>query len=137
MPSPTTSASRIAHASPVPAHTTLGFDGATASAPMACTSALSNTGTNRCPPSVDFHTPPDAEPTYHTAVSPGTPVIEAMRPPPAGPRSSKPTGDAFTVGLGCGTPPRGALAIAATSGRTVHADASRPKRLYRIREIRR
>jgi hypothetical protein len=40
-----TSASRIAHASPVPAQTTFGFDADTASAPIACTDWLSNTGT--------------------------------------------------------------------------------------------
>src|SRR5487761_2073058 len=76
-PSPITSASRMAHASPVPAQTILGSDGATASAPMACTGSLSNTGPKLWPPSTDFHTPPDAEPRYQTAVSPGTPLIEA------------------------------------------------------------
>ena len=62
MPSPMTSLSRIAHASPVPAQTTFGSDGATASAPIAATGMLSDTGTQRPPPSVVFHTPPDAAP---------------------------------------------------------------------------
>jgi len=55
--------SRIAHASPVPAHTVDGSDGATASAPMAATGWLSKTGVQRIPPSVVFHTPPDEAPT--------------------------------------------------------------------------
>src|SRR5471032_1233434 len=84
-PSPNRSASRIAHASPVPAHTIDGLDGATASAPMACTGILSDTGRNVAPLSLDFQTPPDAAPTYHTLASPGTPVIAENRPPSAGP----------------------------------------------------
>src|SRR5512146_2786005 len=84
-PSPIRSASRIAHASPVPAHTVDGLDGATASAPIAWTFIESNTGRNVAPLSTDFHMPPDAAPTYHTRRSPGTPVIDAMRPPSAGP----------------------------------------------------
>ena len=62
MPSPMTSLSRMAHASPVPAQTTLASDGATASAPMAATGMESETGVHRMPPSVVFHTPPDAAP---------------------------------------------------------------------------
>src|ERR1044071_8460614 len=85
-PSPMRSASRMAHASPVPAQTIEGFDGATASAPIACTFIESKTGRNVAPLSTDFQTPPDAAPTYHTRRSPGTPVIAAMRPPSAGPR---------------------------------------------------
>ena len=57
-----TSLSRIAHASPVPAQTMLESDGATASAPMAVTAKASDTGVHRTPPSVVFHTPPDAAP---------------------------------------------------------------------------
>ena len=85
MPSPITSASRIAHASPVPAQTWFGSDGATASAPIACAGCLSKTGENVLPSSVDFHTPPDAAPTYQMRTSPGTPVIDATRPPNDGP----------------------------------------------------
>ncbi len=62
MPSPITSLSRIAQASPVPAHTMLGSDGATASAPIAATGMLSDTGVQWPPPSVVFQTPPDAAP---------------------------------------------------------------------------
>jgi hypothetical protein len=46
---------------------------------------LSETGRNVAPLSIDFHTPPDAAPTYQTLGSPGTPVIDAKRPPSAGP----------------------------------------------------
>src|SRR5689334_8623406 len=84
-PSPARSASRIAQASPVPAHTIDGFDGATARAPMACTGMLSETGRNVAPLSTDFHTPPDAAPKYHTRGFPGTPLIAETRPPSAGP----------------------------------------------------
>ena len=49
--------SRIAHASPVPAHTIFGSDGATASAPMAATGSSSKIGAQRLPPSRRF---PDA-----------------------------------------------------------------------------
>ena len=80
-----TSASRIAHASPVPAHTMFGLDGATASAPIACTAMESKTGLNVAPLSLDFQMPPEAAPRYQTRVSPGTPVTAENRPPPAGP----------------------------------------------------
>src|SRR6185312_12943147 len=92
MPSPWRSASRIAQASPVPAQMMLGLDGAIASAPIACTGMLSETGRNVAPLSADFHTPPDAAPTYQTRLLPGTPVIAAMRPPSAGPSSWKRNG---------------------------------------------
>ena len=62
-----------------------GFDGAIASAPIACTGMLSDTGRNVAPLSTDFQIPPDAAPRYHTREFPGTPVIDAMRPPSAGP----------------------------------------------------
>src|SRR5215472_1759802 len=61
-PSPVTSMSRIAHASPVPAHTMFGELCATASAPIAATSMLSEIGRQFEPPSVVFHTPPDDAP---------------------------------------------------------------------------
>src|SRR6185437_2235397 len=95
-----TSASRIAHASPVPAHTVPGSDGAVASAPIACTSILSNTGTKVRPLSLDFHTPPDAEPMYHVRGSPATPDTEAMRPPFAGPMYSKANGSVSSPRFG-------------------------------------
>src|ERR1041384_5492487 len=84
-----TSASRIAQASPVPAQTMDGLDGATASAPIAWTGVLSNTGVLVTPPSVLFHTPPDAEPKQSVSESPGTPATAEMRPPPAGPMNRK------------------------------------------------
>src|SRR5438094_5866943 len=80
-----TSGSRIAHASPVPAQTMFGFDGATARAPIACTGIESKTGRNVTPLSLDFQMPPEAAPTYQTRGLPGTPVIAENRPPPAGP----------------------------------------------------
>src|SRR5581483_6751380 len=85
MPSPITSLSRIAHASPVPAHTTLASDGATASAPIAATGIESDTGFHRMPPSVVFHTPPDAAPAYYVKGSPATPATDAIRLPTTGP----------------------------------------------------
>ena len=75
----------MAQASPVPAHTIEGLDGATASAPIACTFMLSKTGRKVAPLSTDFHTPPDAAPRYQTRASPGTPVMAEIRPPSAGP----------------------------------------------------
>ena len=56
------SLSRIAQASPVPAHTVFGSDAATASAPMAATGWLSKMGEKVAPLSVDFQMPPDAAP---------------------------------------------------------------------------
>src|ERR1017187_6199981 len=85
MPSPITSASRIAHTSPVPAQTMFGSDGATAIAPIACAVILSKTGTNVLTSSTDFQTPPEAEPRYQVRTSPGTPVMDATRPPNDGP----------------------------------------------------
>ncbi len=48
--------------SPVPAHTTLGAEGATASSPTDGTPALSKTGSQLEPPSVVFQIPPAAAP---------------------------------------------------------------------------
>src|SRR6478735_5148655 len=84
-PSPIRSASRIAHASPVPIQTIDGLEGATAIAPIAWTGKLSEIGRNVAPLSIDFHTPPDAAPRYQTRGLPGTPLIAEMRPPSAGP----------------------------------------------------
>src|SRR4051812_17712605 len=86
-PSPKTSASRIAHASPVPAQTCAWSEVETARAPIACTDMLSEIGAKVAPESLDFHTPPDAAPTYQVLRSPGTPLIDANRPPLAGPSS--------------------------------------------------
>src|SRR5574338_1322891 len=104
-----TSASRIAHASPVPAHTTFGLDGDTASAPIACTDWVSKTGTYVAPLSLDFQTPPDAAPRYHVLGSPTTPAMAAMRPPATGPRNWKRSGSCGGAALGR----RGGCAIAA------------------------
>src|ERR1039457_5901078 len=51
------------HASPVPTQTICEFEGSTVTAPIDCTSVLSNTGLNVVPPFTDFHKPPLAEPT--------------------------------------------------------------------------
>src|SRR6185312_3261480 len=88
-PSPVTSISRIAHASPVPAHTMLGELGATARAPIAATSWSSKMGRQFDPPSVDFQMPPEDAPAYHVFGSPGTPDTAATRLPAAGPRKRK------------------------------------------------
>jgi len=56
------SMSRTAQASPVPAQTMFGLLCATASAPMACDVSLSKVGFHVVPPSLDFHTPPEAAP---------------------------------------------------------------------------
>src|SRR5512139_4335094 len=49
--------------SPVPTQTVSGSFGSSATAPIDCTGCLSKTGLNVVPPSCDFQTPPDAEPT--------------------------------------------------------------------------
>src|SRR3977135_3724165 len=81
-PSPTRSASRIAP--PSPAQTIGGWEGATASGPIAWTGMLSDTGRNVAPLSIDFHTPPDAAPRYTTRASPGTPVTAEICQPSRG-----------------------------------------------------
>src|SRR6187401_561083 len=80
MPLPTDTLLRV-QASPVPTHTTCGLDGSIVTAPIDCTGCLSNTGLNVVPPSVDFHTPPLAAPTYNN-VLPSTlrAATAAMRP---------------------------------------------------------
>ncbi len=62
MPLPTETELRV-HASPVPTQIVSWLVGSTVIAPMDCTGSRSNTGLNVVPPSVDFHTPPDAAPT--------------------------------------------------------------------------
>src|SRR5215467_1914557 len=80
MPSPTETELRI-HASPVPAQTTFGSFGSIASAPIDCTSCLSNIGWNVVPPFCDFHTPPLAAPTYTVRRSPScTAATDVTRP---------------------------------------------------------
>src|SRR5438093_5258291 len=101
-PSPITSASRIAHASPVPAHTIAGLDDELASAPIACTGCLSNTGTKVLTLSMDFQTPPEALPTYQTRGLPGPPTIAAIRPPEAGPMNWKRKGSCSGARGGAG-----------------------------------
>src|SRR5215475_8373549 len=80
MPSPIDTELRI-HDSPVPTQTICGLLGSIAIAPIDCTGCLSNTGLNVVPPSCDFHTPPDAAPTYSSALLPTMrPAIAATRP---------------------------------------------------------
>jgi hypothetical protein len=47
----------------VPTQTVLGSLGATAIEPIAATAWSSKIGTKDWPPSIDFHKPPEAEPT--------------------------------------------------------------------------
>src|SRR5450631_1629123 len=61
MPSPTETLLRTQD-SPVPTQTTFEFVGSIATAPIDCTSGLSNTELNVVPPFTDFHTPPLAAP---------------------------------------------------------------------------
>src|SRR6266702_5600222 len=49
--------------SPVPTHTTLGFEGAMATAPLDAVGWSLNTASQESPPSVVFHAPPAAAPT--------------------------------------------------------------------------
>src|SRR5664279_963117 len=61
MPSPTDTLLRTQD-SPVPTHTTFELVGSMVTAPIDCTSGLSNTELNVVPPFTDFHTPPLAAP---------------------------------------------------------------------------
>src|SRR5687767_20394 len=81
MPLPTDTELRT-HVSPVPTHTVFVLDGSSATAPIDCTGWLSNTGLNVVPPSFDFHTPPEAAPTYRTTrpFSSWVAASAAMRP---------------------------------------------------------
>ncbi len=49
--------------SPVPAHTTSGFEGAMATSPKVLTGCSSKRGVHVVPLFVDFHSPPEAEAT--------------------------------------------------------------------------
>src|SRR5215813_11866675 len=62
MPLPTDTLLRV-QASPVPTQTFFTLDGSIAMAPIDCTGCSSNTGLKVVAPSVDFQTPPLAEPT--------------------------------------------------------------------------
>src|SRR5215468_3374307 len=68
--------------SPVPTQTTWGLLGSSATAPMDWTGWRSNTGLNVVPESVDFHTPPEAEPTKRVTLPSRSarPAMAAMRP---------------------------------------------------------
>src|ERR1044071_10032514 len=80
MPSPMDTLLRI-HDSPVPTQTTLEFLGSIVMAPIDCTGSWSKTGLNVVPPLTDFHTPPDAAPTYSVSRLPScTAATAAMRP---------------------------------------------------------
>src|SRR5438105_1767440 len=80
MPLPIETEFRI-HASPVPTHTVLGFEGSIAIAPIDCAGFLSKTGLNVVPPSSDFQTPPLAAPTKIVVFPPSfRPASAAMRP---------------------------------------------------------
>src|ERR1039458_4190182 len=57
MPSPTETLLRV-QASPLPTHTIFGLEGSMVTAPIDCTSGLSNTDLKVVPPLIDFHTPP-------------------------------------------------------------------------------
>src|SRR5580700_762771 len=61
MPSPTETLLRT-HDSPVPTQITFGFVGSMVTAPIDCTSGLSNTEVKVVPPFTDFQTPPLAAP---------------------------------------------------------------------------
>ncbi len=61
MPSPSDTLERM-NVSPVPTQTMFGLDGAMAMAPIDWADCSSKMGRQRLPPSVDFHTPPDAPP---------------------------------------------------------------------------
>ena len=80
MPSPMETLLRT-QLSPVPTQTILGLRGSMATAPMDCTSGLSNTGLKVVPPLTDFQTPPLAE-AAKTVSRPLslTAVTAAMRP---------------------------------------------------------
>src|SRR4051794_24672054 len=115
MPSPTDTELRV-HASPVPTHTVLGFVGSIVIAPIDCTFCLSNTGRNVVPPSIDFHTPPDAAPTNRIVLPPsfaGAPA--AMRPLTAAePMLRAPTPDTVPASTTAGPDFVGGAATGAT-----------------------
>src|ERR1039457_5735433 len=80
MPSPTETLLRVQD-SPLPTHTICGLDGSMVTAPIDCTSGLSNTDLKVVPPLIDFHTPSLAE-AVKTVRRPGSysASTAAMRP---------------------------------------------------------
>src|ERR1700761_6905066 len=67
--------------SPVPTQMFWWLEGSTAMAPIDCTGWSSNTGLNVVAPSVDFQTPPLAEPTNNVALPESLyPARAEMRP---------------------------------------------------------
>ncbi len=62
-----------------------GSEGAIASEPIDEIGWSSKTEFHVTPPSVDFHTPPDAVAAQYVVGSPGTPAARETRPPAAGP----------------------------------------------------
>src|SRR5437879_13051035 len=81
MPLPTETELRV-HDSPVPTQMIFGLDGSIVIAPIDLTGCLSNTGLKVVPPSSDFHTPPDAEPTSSVILPSFSwrPATAAIRP---------------------------------------------------------
>src|SRR5579871_5475151 len=81
MPLPIETLLRV-HDSPVPTQTFCAFDGSMAIAPMDCTGCSSKTGLKVVPPSVDFHTPPLADPTNRVSRPEGSswPASAEIRP---------------------------------------------------------
>src|ERR1051326_6631230 len=100
MPSPIMSMSRTAQPSPVPAHTTLGLVCDTARDPIAWDDSLSNVGFHVVPPSLDFHTPPDAAAAQKPPGWPATAAAAAIRPAGTGPAYSKCGAGTFRAGCG-------------------------------------
>src|SRR5688572_16219565 len=80
IPHPTEMLLRM-NGSPVPAYTTFGSLGATASAPTDDTGWLSKIAVQCTPPSVDLNNPPEAAPAYQVIGSPCTPATDATRLP--------------------------------------------------------
>src|SRR5438045_5751025 len=81
MPLPSETELRV-QLSPVPTHITSLFVGSSATAPIDFTGCLSKTGLKLVPPSSDFHTPPEAEPTSRVTLPSFScrPATAAMRP---------------------------------------------------------
>src|ERR1044071_2316296 len=86
MPAPIETELRVQD-SPVPTQMVLEFCGSNAMAPIDWTGCLSKTGLKVVPPSVDFHTPPEAAPTKTVGVPFSfRAAVAAMRPLLAGGR---------------------------------------------------
>src|SRR6185369_4823593 len=81
MPLPMDTLLRV-HDSPVPTQTFWWFEGSTAMAPIDCTGWSSNTGLKVVAPSLDFQTPPLAEPTNRVTLpdSSSKPASAEIRP---------------------------------------------------------